>query len=112
MKTLVGIFFLAAFLSLTGCHNKADLDANGMPGKLVIAIYAGGDNPGGLKAGLELFKIYLQKKLGMEVQYDFTTDYTAVIEAIRAKKAHIVYLSPFSYALASQRHDISPIVTI
>ena len=112
MKTLVGILFLAASLILTGCHNKADLDTNGVPGKLVIAIYAGGDNPGGLKAGLEPLKMYMQKKLGMEVQYDFTTDYTAVIEAIRAKKAHIAYLSPFSYVLASQRHDITPIVTI
>jgi len=113
MKTLIcSMFFLTALLVFTGCHNKAELDANGIPGKLVIAVYAGGDNPGALKAGLEPFKAYLKKKLNMEVEYDFTTDYTSVIEAIRAKKAHIAYLSPFSYVLASQKHDITPIVTL
>jgi phosphonate transport system substrate-binding protein len=113
MKTLIcGAFFLTLFFVLTGCHNKADLDANGMPGKLVIAIYAGGDNPNGQKAAMIPLQKYLEKKLGIEVEYNYSTDYTSVIEALRAKKAHIAYLSPFSYILASQRHDITPIVTM
>jgi len=112
LKTGIFILFSAAFLILAGCQNKTDLDANGIPGKLVIAVYAGGDNPGGIKAGLEPLKNYLQKKLGIEVAYNFSTDYTAVIEALRSHKAHIGYLSPFSYVLASQRHDITPIVTV
>lgn len=113
MKTLIyGVFFLTAVFLVTGCGNKAALDSNGMPGKLVIAIYAGGDNPNGLKAALVPLQKYLEKKLGLEVEYNYSTDYTSVIEAIRAKKAHIAYLSPFSYVLASQKHDITPIVTL
>jgi phosphonate transport system substrate-binding protein len=94
------------------CHNKAALDANGMPGNLVIAIYTGGDNPGGVKAAFENIKPYFEKNLGMDVEYSYATDYTAVIEAIRAKKVHVAYMSPFSYVLGSQTHDITPIVTM
>lgn len=97
---------------LGGCKNKADLDANGIPGKLVLAIYAGGDNPAAVKSAMVLFGSYLEKKLNMPVEFNFTTDYTAVIEAIEAKKAHIAYMSPFSYVLASKKHDIIPIATL
>jgi len=112
MKISGYVLFSFAMLVLAGCKNKTDLDSDGMPGKLVIAVYAGGDNPGGLKAGLAPYQKYLEKKLGMEVQYDYATDYTAVIEAIRSHKAHVAYLSPFSYVLASQSHDITPLVTL
>jgi phosphonate transport system substrate-binding protein len=111
-KLILGIFFLTTVSILPACHNKAELDANGMPGKLVIAIYAGGDNPNGVKSALVPLKNYLEKELGMEVEFNYSTDYTSVIEALRAKKAHMAYLSPFSYVLASQRHDITPIVTM
>ena len=113
MKTLiVSILFLTGTFILAGCGNKADLDANGIPGKLVIGVYTGGDNPDGIKSALVPFKAYLEKNLGMQVEYNYSTDYTSVIEAIRAKKVHVAYLSPFSYILASQAHDITPIVTI
>ena len=113
MKTLIcSILFLTAIFVFTGCHNKAELDANGMPGKLVIGVYAGGDNPNGLKSALVPLKDYLEKKLGIEVEFNYSTDYTSIIEALRAKKVHVAYLSPFSYVLASQKHDITPIVTV
>jgi len=113
MKTLIcSILFLTAIFVFTGCRNKAELDANGMPGKLVVAVYAGGDNPTGMKAAMTPLRNYLEKKLGMEVEYNYSTDYTSVIEALRAKKVHVAYMSPFSYVLASQKHDITPIVTM
>ena len=109
MKRLIIPFLL---LLIIGCKNPTDLNKDGIPNELAIALYAGGDNPGAIKAGMEPFKIYLEKKLGVKVKYQFTTDYNATIEAIRAKKVHIAYLSPFSYVLASQKHDITPLVTI
>lgn len=109
-KLLTGILFITCILFL-GCRNKIELDSNGIPGKLVIAHF-GSDNPLAVKAALEPFRKYLEQKLGMEVEFDYTTDYTSVIEAIRSKKAHLAYLSPFSYVLASQAHDITPIVTV
>jgi len=111
-KLVVSMMILAALFTLPGCHNSADLDANGMPGKLVIAVYVGGDNPNGVRAAFQVIKGYFEKKLGMDVDFVYATDYTSIIEAIRAKKAHVAYLSPFSYILASQTHDITPIVTV
>jgi phosphonate transport system substrate-binding protein len=113
MKTwMISLVFLSMLLVFPACHNKVALDANGMPGKLVVAIYTGGDNPGGVKAAFENIKPYFEKNLGMEVEYFYATDYTSVIEAIRAKKVHVAYMSPFSYVLGSQTHDITPIVTM
>ncbi len=113
MKRLTtGLFFLITLLGSLSCRNKTALDANGMPGKLMIAIYAGGDNPQGVKMAAGDMKKYFEKGLGMEVEYFFSTDYTAVIEALRSKKVHVAYMSPFSYVIASQVHDITPIVTM
>jgi phosphonate transport system substrate-binding protein len=113
MKLSISILILIIFASCIGCKNGSDLDAVGIPNKLVIAVYQGsGDNSGSVKKGLEPFRVYLEKKLDKKVTLILTTDYTSVIEAIRSKKAHIAYLSPFSYVLASQKHDIVPMVAI
>lgn len=111
MRNLIlNLFFLSTLLVSGGCRNSADLDANRIPAKLVIAHY-GTDDPVALKSAAKPFQEYLEKKLGMPVEFIYTTDYTSVIEAIRTKKVHIAYLSPFSYVLASQKHDITPIIT-
>lgn len=44
----------------------------------------------------------LQKQLGMPVKAFVATDYSGVIEAMRAKKLDVGYLGPFSYVLAHQ----------
>jgi phosphonate transport system substrate-binding protein len=111
-RLMIGLMFVSMLLIFPACHNKVALDANGMPGKLVIAVYTGGDNPAGVKAAVGLIKPYFEKNLGVEVEYFYATDYTAVIEAIRAKKVHVAYMSPFSYILGSQTHAITPIVTM
>jgi phosphonate transport system substrate-binding protein len=111
MKNLiVSLFFLSTLLVFDSCGKSADLDANGIPGKLVVALY-GSDDPGALRGAIKPFQQYLEKKLGMPVEFIYTTDYTSVIEALRSRKTHIAYLSPFSYVLASQTHDITPIIT-
>jgi len=112
MRIKVFITTLLAAALLGGCKNKAALDSNGVPGTLVVAIYAGGDNPGAVKSAMAKFGSYLEKKLNMPVEFEFSTDYTSVIEAIEAKKAHIAYLSPFSYVLASKKNNITPIATL
>jgi len=111
MKNLVMCLILLCTLLVSGgCRDSADLDANGIPGKLIVTLY-GSDDPGALKGAIKPFQQYLEKKLGMPIEFIYTTDYTSVIEALRAKKTHIAYLSPFSYVLASQKHDITPIIT-
>lgn len=106
--------FLLAICMLTvvsSCKNKADLDANGIPGKLLIGSY-GGDNPAQTHAALDPFAKYLSKKLGMDVEFFYTTDYPALIEAMRSKKIHMAHLTPFAYVLATQKPGLVPIVTL
>lgn len=56
-------------------------------------------------------KAYLERVLDMPVETFTATDYTAVIEAMRAKKIDVAYFGPFSYVLATERADAEAIVT-
>ena len=48
---------------------------------------------------------YLKSCLGMEVKGWIGTDYTATVEAMRARKVDAAYFGPFSYVLAAQVAD-------
>jgi phosphonate transport system substrate-binding protein len=96
-------------LLATGCRRKTDLDANGVPRTLVVAVYEG-DNPGETSVVLEKIKKYMEGKLNMPVEFLQSTDYTTVIEAMVTGKAHMAYLSPFSYVLATQQQKLVPLV--
>ena len=52
----------------------------------------------------------LHKKLGMEVEPFVAVDYTGVIEALRAKKLDIAFLTPASYVLAKNEADIQVVL--
>ena len=45
---------------------------------------------------------YLKSTLGMDVKAYVGTDYTATIEAMKAKKVDAAYFGPFSYVLATR----------
>ena len=107
------IFVVSVFICalINSCGDGSDLDANSVPKILKIAMY-GGDNPGQTKDAIEPFRLYLQKKMGMEVQLFFTTDYTAVIEALRSHKVEAAQVTPFAYILATQKPGLSAIATL
>ncbi|QEM08982.1 phosphate/phosphite/phosphonate ABC transporter substrate-binding protein [Mucilaginibacter rubeus] len=112
MKTFnVFLLVVAMLAAVSGCKNKANLDANGVPGKLLIGSY-GGDNPAQYREALDPFAAYLSKKLGMEVEFFYTTDYPALIEAMRSKKIHMAHLTPYAYILATQKPGLASIVTL
>jgi phosphonate transport system substrate-binding protein len=48
----------------------------------------------------------LQKTLGIEVQPFVATDYTGVVEALRADKLDLAFLTPASYVLAKNEADV------
>jgi phosphonate transport system substrate-binding protein len=100
---------LCLLLATAGCRSKTALDAGGVPYKLIIAVYEG-DNPGETSAVLAKVKKYLEAKLSVPVEFLQSTDYTTVIEAMISGKAHMAYLSPFSYVLATQKQKLVPIV--
>lgn len=105
----MAVLALLVLAPTTGCQNKTALDANGVPHTLVVAIYQG-DNPGETRQVMALVKKYMEKELGMKVEYQYSTDYTTVIEAMVTGKVHMAYLSPFSYVLATQKQRLIPMV--
>jgi phosphonate transport system substrate-binding protein len=48
----------------------------------------------------------LQKRLGMEVQPFVATDYTGIVEALRANKLDVAFLTPASYVLAKSEANV------
>jgi phosphonate transport system substrate-binding protein len=114
-KSLSGITLAILFTGwqflFTGCSDRAKLDQNGVPGKLVVAYYAG-DNPSQTRNGLKPVREYLEKKLGMEVELLLTTDYATEIQALQSKKVHLAELPPFAYIIATQKPGLVPLVTI
>jgi phosphonate transport system substrate-binding protein len=48
----------------------------------------------------------LRKQLGMEVQPFVATDYTGVVEALRANKLDVAFLTPASYVLAKNEANV------
>ena len=104
------LLLLIGFLG-EGCKNKLSLDDKGVPHTLVVGVYQG-DNPADVAKVLNPMRDYLSKKLGMPVEFLLSSDYTSVIEAINSNKVHMAYLSPFSYALATQKEKLVPLVVV
>jgi len=46
---------------------------------------------------------YLEKKIGIKTELFVATDYTGVVEAMRAKKLEIAFFGPLSYVLAADK---------
>jgi len=110
MRVITAIVLISTLLS-TSCKNKAALNENGIPDKLVIGVF-GGENPGRTQNIIEPIRKCMEKRPGLPVEMLITNDYTAVIEAMHAKKIHMAYLGPFSYVLASQHKDIEPVAAL
>lgn len=53
---------------------------------------------------------YLSEKLGIPVEIQVTSDYTAVIEAMRAKHIDMAWFGPFSYIIAANVAEAEAIV--
>ncbi len=53
---------------------------------------------------------YLEGKVGVPVEIQVTSDYTAAIEAMRSKHIDMAWFGPFSYVLAAQEANAEAIV--
>ena len=71
------------------------------PSKFIVGLFAG-DDPQATTFTNEPFRAYLQEQLGIPVEIITGGSYSAVIEAMRVKKADAMSVGPFSYTLAVQ----------
>ncbi|MBU4321241.1 MAG: phosphate/phosphite/phosphonate ABC transporter substrate-binding protein [Nitrospinae bacterium] len=91
--TLVGILALTAFLSATSFAKDNCLVMGLIPA----------EDPKAMTERYTPMKNWLEKEIGMCIQLFTATDYTGVIEAMRAKKLDVAWFGPFSYVLANER---------
>lgn len=107
-SALIGLGLLAA---IAGCGQAAAPTpaagpaANdpraGWPTELVLGLFGGDDAEAAIE-GNKPVADYIQRRVGVPVKYFTGTSYTAVIEAMRAKRVHAMTVGPFSYLLAVQ----------
>jgi phosphonate transport system substrate-binding protein len=105
------IIFILLILFIGSCQSKKDLNDQSIPERLIFGVIQGTD-PGLRTKMMEPVIAYLSKKLGMPIECVYATDYTAVIEALKAKKIHMADIPPYAYVIASKTADISPIVVL
>src|SRR5207249_1235046 len=95
MNRLQRVFaLLISLVSLVGCGRSSSA-----PKILRVGFVPAEDAQRVIQNAQPIIDI-LQKKLGMEVQPFVATDYTGVIEALRANKLQIAFLTPASHARA------------
>jgi phosphonate transport system substrate-binding protein len=111
VKHIIVIIFFGLFLA-SGCHSKKVDDEQIIPEKKLIFGVVGGTDPGTRRKMMEPIVAYLSKKLGMTVEFVLSNDYTAVIEALKAKKIHMADIPPYAYVIASKTADITPIIVL
>jgi len=105
MKYLMAVglvLILAIALIASGCGQEE-------PKVLKMALIPAEDIEEMIKA-FEPAKQYLENQLGMQIEMFKATDYTSVIEAMRAGKVDVAYFGPFSYVLAAERANARAIV--
>lgn len=103
LTQVVLVLFLFAMLFTAGCGQEKETQV------LRLALVPAEDMMAMINA-FEPVKEYLEEELGMQIEMFKATDYTAVIEGMRAGRVDVAYFGPFSYVLAAERANAKPIV--
>lgn len=88
------------FFYLLACGRSGD------PGRVLRVGFVPSENVQQVARNAQPIVELLQKKLAVEVQPFVATDYTGVVEALRADKLDIAFLTPASYVLAKNEANV------
>ncbi len=91
--------FICLVIILTGCQNGTIQESSEM--KVLKMGLIPADDAEEMLRSYEPVKEYLSEKLGIPVEIQVTSDYTAAIEAMRAKHIDMAWFGPFSYIIAA-----------
>ncbi|MFN3704904.1 MAG: phosphate/phosphite/phosphonate ABC transporter substrate-binding protein [Thermoflexales bacterium] len=79
------------------------------PKKFIIGIYPDDDAAKAIAAN-EALRAYLEKTLDIPVELFTATSYSAIVEAIRARRIDAMEVGPFAHVLAVQEAKVEPLV--
>ena len=103
MKTRLNVLLACALLLFNGCGEKQDaakIEKTKEVEVLRMALIPA-DDAAEMLRNYEPVQKYLTEKLGIPVNIQVTSDYTAAIEAMRAKHIDMAWFGPFSYVIAA-----------
>src|SRR5688572_12808225 len=105
LRAIIQLLFAAAMLGLaqftTSAFAQSSLKVSAIPDEA----------PTELQRKFAPLGAYLEKEIGMKVEFIPVTDYAAVVEALAAKKLDMVWLGGFTFVQARLRTgDANPIV--
>ncbi|MDD5031524.1 MAG: phosphonate ABC transporter substrate-binding protein [Patescibacteria group bacterium] len=109
---LVG-FLLSLVVVFAGCQTKTDNQTASQGEKGIKVLKMGlipADDAEEMLRNYEPIKEYLSEELGIPVEIQVTSDYTAAIEAMRAKHIDLAWFGPFSYIIAANIANAEAIV--
>lgn len=115
-KGIVSIFVLS-FMLLAGCSGSdktmnASSEKTAKENTKILRVgLVPNQAPDQIKAKYDPFKIYLEKTLGMKVEFFVANNYAGVVEAIANDKLDIAYFGGLTYVQAKQKAQVHPIVT-
>jgi phosphonate transport system substrate-binding protein len=92
-----------AILALLGCGSRSS-------SRVLRVGFVPSENVQQVSQNAQPIVDILRKELGMEIEPFVAVDYTGVIEALRAKKLDIAFLTPASYVLAKNEADIQVVL--
>lgn len=102
MKKKILLILLCFTIFLTSCGTKENI--TGETTKEIKILKMGlipADDAQEMLRAYEPIKEYLSEKLGIPVEIQVTSDYTAAIEAMRYKHIDMAWFGPFSYIMAA-----------
>lgn len=105
-KTTILGLLLCLTIVLAGCKTES---SEGEIKVLKMGLIPASDAEEMLRS-YEPIKEYLSEKLGIPVEIQVTSDYTATIEAMRAEHIDMAWFGPFSYIIAANVADAEAIV--
>lgn len=95
-KTIITTLNLLLFLNISSWTLAA-------PEKCLVMGLLPAEDPKEILAQYKPMKRWIEKDMGRCIKVFTATDYTGIIEAMRAKKVDFAWLGPFSYVLANWR---------
>ncbi|MFH1593046.1 MAG: phosphonate ABC transporter substrate-binding protein [Candidatus Woesearchaeota archaeon] len=113
MKKIIAGALVVVLLILAGCGNSQPTTGNVVASGEIKTLKMGlipADDAVEMLRDYEPVKDYLSEKLGIPVEIQVTSDYTAAIEAMRAKHIDMAWFGPFSYIIASNVANAEAIV--
>jgi len=102
MKKIILSLLLCLVIFLAGCNGVQSPTGGAISDIKVLKMgLIPADDADEMLRNYEPIKEYLSKELGIPVEIQVTSDYTAAIEAMRYKHIDMAWFGPFSYVIAA-----------